>query len=146
MVMSAVMFALLLAFFSISTSFMLALLLLLGANLFSNISQTMNNTIIQLVSHNEVRGRMSSLMMVSLGFTPLGVLPVAIAAEHFGIANTIFTGCLILLAILLTLYFFSPTLRGLDDSLATLPTNDDDAVAGASGVKVATAATAGEKI
>jgi predicted MFS family arabinose efflux permease len=118
MVVAAVLFGVLLAAFSISTSFVLALILMLGANMFSNISQTLNNTLIQLLAHNEVRGRMSSLMMLSLGLTPLGVLPVALAAERFGIANTIFTGCLILLAIVLALYFSSPTLRGLDARLA----------------------------
>jgi MFS family permease len=118
MVLAALIFAFLLACFSISPSFILALVLLLGANLFSNISQTMNNTLVQLLSHNEVRGRMSSFLMLSLGLTPLGVLPVALAAEHYGVANTIFTGCLILLGIVLAFYLFSPTLRQLDQGLA----------------------------
>jgi len=118
MVLSALVFGLLLACFSISPSFILALALLLGANLFNNISQTMNNTLVQLLSHNEVRGRMSSFLMLSLGLTPLGVLPVALAAERFGVANTIFSGCLILLAIVLAFYLFSPTLRKLDHDLA----------------------------
>jgi len=118
MVASALLFGLLVAAFSLSPSFYLALVLLLGANLFSNISQTLNNTLIQLLAHNEVRGRMSSLMMLSLGLTPLGVLPVALAAERYGIAWTMFGGCLILIAIILALYFTSPTLRGLDAKLA----------------------------
>ena len=118
MVLSALVFSLLLACFSISPSFVLALALLLGANLFSNISQTMNNTLVQLLSHNEVRGRMSSFLMLSLGLTPLGVLPVALAAERFGVSATIFTGCLILLAIVLAFYLFSPTLRALDKGLS----------------------------
>jgi MFS family permease len=118
MVLAALLFALLVAGFSLSPSFYLALVLLLGANLFSNISQTLNNTLIQLLAHNEVRGRMSSLMMLSLGLTPLGVLPIALAAEHFGIAWTMFTGSLILLLVVLTLYLCSPTLRKLDARLA----------------------------
>jgi len=118
MVVAALLFALLVAGFSLSPSFYLALVLLLGANLFSNISQTLNNTLIQLLAHNEVRGRMSSLMMLSLGLTPLGVLPIALAAARFGIAWTMFTASLILLLVVLTLYLCSPTLRKLDARLA----------------------------
>jgi len=114
MVGSAMLFALMMAAFSISGSFLLALVLLLGANLFSDISQTLNNTQIQLLAHNEVRGRMSSLTMLSMGLTPLGVLPVALAAEKFGVADTIFVSALILLVIVLAFYLLSPALRGLD--------------------------------
>lgn len=118
MVISALVFAALLAAFCESPSFPLALALLLVANIFSSISITQNNTIIQLLSHEEVRGRMSSLMMLSMGLTPLGVLPIALASEYYGVADTIFTACLIMLGIILALYFFSPTLRTLDAALA----------------------------
>jgi MFS family permease len=111
---AALLFGLFLAGFSISPSFYLALVLLLGANVFADIAQTMNNTIVQLLAHNEVRGRMSSMMMLSLGLTPLGVLPVAIAAERFGVPYTMFSACMILLAIVLIFLLASPTLRHLD--------------------------------
>lgn len=117
MVITAVMFGALLACFSISPWFSLALVLLLSANMFANISQTLNSILVQLLAHDEVRGRMSSLVMLSMGLTPLGVLPIAFAAERFGIAYTMFVGCVILLAIVLAFYFFSPTLRGLDARL-----------------------------
>jgi MFS family permease len=119
MVTAAVLFGVLLALFSISPSFLLALGLLLLANMFSNISQTINNTLIQLLAHNEVRGRMSSFTMLSFGLTPLGVLPIALAAEKYGITSTMFVGCGILVSIVLALYIFSPTLQGLDVKLAT---------------------------
>ena len=118
MVAAVVLFGVLLALFSISKSFMLALGLLLLANMFSNISLTINNTLIQLLAHNEVRGRMTSFTMLSFGLTPLGVLPIALAAERFGITSTMFVGCAILVSIVLALYLLSPTLRGLDSKLA----------------------------
>jgi len=114
MVGSALAFTVLLAAFSVSPSFILALGLLLCANIFSNISVTQNNTIIQLLSHENVRGRMSSLMMLSMGLTPLGVLPIAYASEIYGVPNTMFAACGILLGVMLLLHFFSPTLRTLD--------------------------------
>ena len=114
MIYSAAAFCVLLAVFSESPSFPLALLMLLCANIFSNISITQNNTIIQLLSHEDVRGRMSSLMMLSLGLTPLAVLPVAYASEIYGVPHTMAATCGILLLVILTLYFFSSTLRTLD--------------------------------
>jgi predicted MFS family arabinose efflux permease len=117
MVYAAILFAVMLALFSISPWFSVALLLLLGANMFSNITMTLNATIVQLLAHDEVRGRMSSLVMVSMGLTPLGVLPIAFAAERYGIDHTMFAGCIVLLAIVLLMYYASPTLRHLDAAL-----------------------------
>ena len=118
MVGGAVVFSVLLAGFSLSPSFLLALALLFAANVFSNICITQNNTIIQLLSHEEVRGRMSSLTMLSLGLTPLGVLPIATASETYGVDWTIFCASLILLAVVLAMVMLSPTLRGMDRILA----------------------------
>lgn len=114
MMFAALLFSLILASFSLSKFYVLALVLLLAANIFFNISQTLNNTIIQLLSHNEVRGRMSSLVMLSLGLTPLGVLPIAYFSEYYGIDKTMFAACLILFVIVLCFLVFSPTLRKLD--------------------------------
>ena len=129
MVISAVVFAVLLAGFTLSPSFTLAALLLLVGNVFANISITQNNTIVQLLAHEEVRGRMSSLMMLSLGVTPLAVLPIAFASEIYGVAHTMFAGCLILLSVILLLYACSPTLRRLDHKIAERRTEEDAAFA-----------------
>jgi MFS family permease len=118
MVYAAAGFAILLALFCRSPWFLAALLLLLGANMFSNISMTLNATIVQLLAHEEVRGRMSSLVMVSMGLTPLAVLPIAYLAEQYGIAHTMFAGCVLLLVVVVLMYVFSPTLRNLDKTLS----------------------------
>lgn len=124
MVMTALLFAGLVALFSVSVSFVAALALLLFANMFSNISQTLNNTLIQVLAHNEVRGRMSSLMMLSIGLTPIGVLPVALAAERWGIQYTMVASSVILLAVIVAMYFLSPKLRGLDRMLTAADAAD----------------------
>jgi MFS family permease len=114
MVVAALWFGVFLAAFSLSPWFLLALPLLLLANMCSNISLTLNNTLVQLLADNEVRGRMSSLTMVSMGLTPLAVLPIAYAAEIYGIDHTLFAGCVILLVVVAAFHWLSPTLRGLD--------------------------------
>lgn len=114
MMFAAMIFAVFLAGFSISPWYMLALPFLLVANIFANMSQTLNQTLVQLLADHEVRGRMSSLMMLSVGLTPLGVLPVAYFSEIFGIADTMFVACIILILVVITFFAFSPTLRRLD--------------------------------
>ena len=118
MLATAALLGVVLAVFTQSPWFYLALVLMLCASMLNDITQTMNNTIVQLLAHNEVRGRMSSMMMLSLGLTPLGVLPVALAAERFGVAGTMFFACLIMLVIVALLYGLSPTLRHLDARMA----------------------------
>jgi predicted MFS family arabinose efflux permease len=129
MVISAALFAVLLAGFCLSPSFALAAGLLLSGNIFANISVTQNNTIVQLLAHEEVRGRMSSLMMLSLGVTPLAVLPIAWASETFGVDHTMFVACLILLAVIGLLYACSPTLRHLDRQVIRRRAEEDAAFA-----------------
>lgn len=124
MLATAALFGVVLAAFTQSPWFQLALLLMLGAAMLNDITQTMNNTIVQLLAHNEVRGRMSSMLMLSLGLTPLGVLPVALAAERFGIANTLFVASLVLLIIVTLFYTLSPTLRKLDTIMNTQQRQD----------------------
>lgn len=114
MMVAAMVFAGFLAGFSVSPWYLLALPLLLVANIFANMSQTLNQTLVQLLADHAVRGRMSSLMMLSVGLTPLGVLPVAYFSEIYGIAATMFTACLILVAVVLGFFAFSATLRHLD--------------------------------
>lgn len=114
MMIAAMIFAVFLAGFSISPYYYLALPILLVSNIFANMSQTLNQTLVQLLADNEVRGRMSSLMMLTVGLTPLGVLPVAYFSEIYGIAMTMFIACIVLVLVVLTFFIFSPTLRNLD--------------------------------
>ena len=114
MMFAALTFGVFLAGFSISPYYYVALPILLVANIFANMSQTLNQTLVQLLADNEVRGRMSSLMMLTVGLTPLGVLPVAYFAEFYGIANTMFVACIMLVLVVLAFFMLSPTLRELD--------------------------------
>ncbi len=114
MMYAAIVFAIFLSGFSISPYYLLALPLLLASNIFANMSQTLNQTLVQLLADNEVRGRMSSLMMLTVGLTPLGVLPVAYFAEIYGIANTMFVACIMLVLVVIAFFSLSSTLRNLD--------------------------------
>jgi hypothetical protein len=77
-----------------------------------------NNATVQILVDDNVRGRMSSFMMMSFGLTPLGVLPMAFAADHYGAAIAILGACAALVLITVAFVVLSKTLRTIDDSVA----------------------------
>lgn len=117
MVATLIGFALFLAVFTQTSHFYLALVPLILANLCASAFQTVNNATIQILVDDSVRGRMSSFMMMSFGLTPLGVLPMAIAADHFGAAAAILGACIALVVITVAFVVFSKTLRSIDGNV-----------------------------
>lgn len=107
-------FALLLGLFAQTPSYALALIPLLIANTFASASQTVNSSMVQILVDDEVRGRISSLMMMSFGLMPIGVFPMAMAADRYGAANAITGACIVLFILVALFYAFSTTLRSLD--------------------------------
>ena len=115
MVTGAISFTMLVACFSLTQSFYFALVILFFANIGMAASSTLNHTITQLLTKDAQRGRVSSMMMVSTGFAPMAVAPIAWFAKRYGIDNTMFVCCLILTSILILLYISSSVFRNLDD-------------------------------
>ena len=114
---STFFFGVFLAVFSQTSNFYYALIPLLLANVCASASQTVNGAAIQLLVDDNVRGRMSSFMMLSFGLTPIGVFPMAIAADSFGAGNAIIAASITLMALVLIFYALSATLRDLDNSV-----------------------------
>lgn len=117
MIVTAIGFALFLAVFTQTSNFLLALVPLVLANICASAFQTVNNATVQILVDDSVRGRMSSFMMMSFGLTPLGVFPMAVAADHFGAANAILGACIALIVITAAFLGFSKTLRGIDSTV-----------------------------
>ncbi len=117
MMLSAFCFAGFLIVFSLSANFYWALLPLGLANMCAQACSTLNNTSLQLLVDDSVRGRMSSIMMMSFGLTPLGVLPLAYLAGLVGAPMSIVTACCLLIFSVILFYTFSPTLRRMDRSV-----------------------------
>lgn len=118
MVGSTAAFGVFLAIFVQTPNFYLALVPLLIANLCASACQTVNNASIQLLVDDSVRGRMSSLMMLSFGLTPIGVFPMAIAADRFGADSAITGACVLLIVLVVAFYLLSATLRNLDNNVS----------------------------
>jgi len=114
MVGSGLGFAVLLGLFALCPSFYPAVgLALLGYTL-SAIYQTLNNSAIQLLLPDTLRGRISSFMMMSVSLPLLGTLPVGALADRIGAPAAVSIACALGAVFVTAFYVSSPTLRALD--------------------------------
>ena len=89
----------------------LALLFLTGVGFTGFIS--MGTTVLQLSTPGELRGRMMSLWLIGAAVHYIGALPLGAVGEHWGWPTSLGGGALIMLAFVLWLGIFRPTLRRL---------------------------------
>ena len=90
-------------------------MLILG-NVGAMIFQVTNNTIIQANVPDEYRGRIMSVLMMSFGTMPLGVVPVSIAADIWGAPKAIVGSQIIAVIVVLLIFGISKRLRQLEFS------------------------------
>ena len=114
MLISTASFGLLLIVFALSKNFYLALIPLFLANAAASASQTLNNTMAQILVTDEQRGRVSAFMLMAFGLTPLGVLPMAYLAQLIGIQSSTVVASVALLAAISLFYWQSQYLKKLD--------------------------------
>jgi MFS family permease len=114
MMFSVIAFGILLAFFSLSPFFYPAVVLVFSANVFASIFQTLNNTAIQLLVSDDVRGRISSFLMMSFSLPLLGTLPLSAVAERFGAPIAVSAASLAAVVAAVLFHALSPPLRDLD--------------------------------
>jgi len=114
MMASVIAFGTLLAIFSGSPWFWPAVVLVFTANIFASIFGTLNNTAIQLLIPDAVRGRISSFLMMSFSLPLLGTLPVAALAERVGAPTAVAIASSLAVVAALAFYLASSKLRNLD--------------------------------
>lgn len=119
MLISTASFGLLLIIFALSKNFYLALIPLFLANAAASASQTLNNTMAQILVTDEQRGRVSAFMLMAFGLTPLGVLPMAYLAQLIGIQSSTVVASVALLAAISLFYWQSQYLKQLDSFVTT---------------------------
>lgn len=100
--------------FTISPYFLLGLLLVFVANVCVSVFNTMNNTAIQLLIPDEVRGRISSFLMMSFSLPMLGTLPVSAVAEAYGAPFAVGLAAILAVLVALAFYLLSAQLRGMN--------------------------------
>jgi MFS family permease len=117
MVRTALAFGALLLLFALSPWFGLALGLMAAIGFVSMTFMMVNNTAIQMVIPDEVRGRVMSVMMMTFGLMPLGAVPAGIAAQSIGAPPVVAAGAVLFIISTLGIFAAAPSLRNLDRSM-----------------------------
>ena len=104
--------------FALSPWFLLALPVVLISDVFASIFNTINNTAIQVLIPDAVRGRVMSLMMMTFGLTPLGTVPISAAAQAWGAPVAVAGASALTIVFALLIYLLSGALRSIDQTSA----------------------------
>jgi predicted MFS family arabinose efflux permease len=118
MVTAACMSGAFLVVFSYAT-FGVALGMIALVGLCQMIFMTINNTMIQSVLPDHVRGRVSSVFMMTFGLMPLGVVPASILAGTIGVEAVTAIGGVLLIISVLACYAIFPQFRRLDATVSS---------------------------
>jgi MFS family permease len=117
MMLSLMCFGFGLLAFALSPMFLIGLLFVFVADIFASIFQTTNNTVIQVLIPDEVRGRVMSLMMMTFGLTPLGTVPISLLADAFGAPIAVAAASVAMMLIGVAFYLLSASFRNLDSTV-----------------------------
>ncbi|MDH5657031.1 MAG: MFS transporter [Spirochaetia bacterium] len=101
--------------FAVSTNFYLSLFLLALSGAFDNVSVVIRSTIVQLLTPNHMRGRVSSVNSMFIGSSnEIGAFESGVAARLMGtVVSVVFGGSMTLLVVSITA-FFNRNLRKLN--------------------------------
>ena len=100
-----------LAAFAQTTSYVVALPLLLIVGLASSVFMSLNMTLLQMHADPEMRGRVMSIAMMTFGMMPLSAVPFGIVAEQTGTPFALMLSGLILVGLTVIAGIASPTFR-----------------------------------
>ncbi len=100
--------------FSLTDQIWVAMVVGAVTGLFGAIFGAMNMSILQMSIKPEIRGRVMSIMMMTHGLMPLGIIPVSAAAEFIGIDVAIMISALLLALSTFLLGIIYPELRRID--------------------------------
>jgi MFS family permease len=114
MLISVIGFGFFLLLFAASPWFLLAVPMVLIADIFASVFGAVNQSTTQILIPDAVRGRISSFMMMTFSVTPMGTLPMSIVAENYGAPIAVSIASVAVIIIALLFYFGSKALLSLD--------------------------------
>ena len=101
--------------FGWSTSFWLAAFFLFWTGVFDGISVVLRSTILQLMTPDQMRGRISAINGIFIGSSnEIGALESGLAASALGLSTSIVFGGVVTLFVVLVCWFAAPKLRNLE--------------------------------
>ncbi len=113
MFIGAVIMAGFLIAFGSTTIFVLGLVFIAASNIGQMLFMSANNTAVQTIAPEDLRGRVMSIMMMSFGVMPIGVLPLTFAADSIGAPDTVRFASALLLVVLAIAFVAVPRFRNL---------------------------------
>jgi len=117
LVVSTVIMAALLVAFAHAPYFWLGAFLVLFIYIASVTSNTIVNTAVQLMAEDHIRGRVTTVTLMSLSLAPIGTIPIAFATKQFGATPALTTAGIILAILVITLWLLSPAFRRIDSAV-----------------------------
>ena len=88
----------------------LASIALIG--MLSSWNMSLNRGMLQMQVEDHMRGRIMSIDMMSHGLMPLGVFPISLIAEYYGVGAALVTSGFALIVITVLVSLFMPSVRG----------------------------------
>ena len=114
MVISTVLMSFFLMLFSHTPSFMFAVLLVMVIYSCSVFSQTLVQTAVQLMTADHIRGRVTTITMMSFSLSPIGTIPLAYASKHLGADWAMTIAAVLLIIATIIIWALSPAFRDID--------------------------------
>ncbi len=110
--LGAFLFSATIVLFALNRSFPIALVLLFGSGVASILFSSLMTTMIQLEAPDELRGRIMSLVTITMqGFTPIGALLTGALADQVGTPEAV-AGCAVIVGVAAVVTFIaSPSVR-----------------------------------
>ncbi len=115
MVYGTLCMALFLVLFAHAPWFWLAVLMVMGIYSCSVFSQTLVQTSVQLMSEDYIRGRITTVTMMSFSLAPMGTIPLAYATKRLGGDWAMTIAAALLIAGVLLMWRLSPAFRRIDE-------------------------------
>ncbi len=115
MIASAVVMSLFLFLFANSPNFWMAIVMVLGIYGASVLSHTLVSSAVQLMAEDYIRGRVTTISMMSLSLAPIGTIPLAFATKHLGAAWSLTIAAGLLLIAVFLLWAIFPSFRKIDE-------------------------------
>ena len=129
MVYGTLVMSVVLLFFAHIPSFWLAAFMVLVIYSASVLSQTLVQTAVQIMAEDYIRGRITTITMMSISIAPMGTVLMAFATKRIGAPWTMtISGAMLMLGVLL-MWLLVPSFRKIDEA-ARAYTKESDAADG----------------
>lgn len=117
MVASTLFMAVMLILLAFTDQFWLACVLVLGIYAGSVLSNTLVTTAVQLMADDHIRGRVTTISLMSVSLSPMGTIPMAYATKQIGAVWAISIAGLALALVVVLLWALVPAFRRIDNSV-----------------------------